>query len=361
MSILCDTVQKSTEESLLVKSYLMNKAKSTSAEGTSGSQIRRNFKMTMVFVRDINKPIKSIIKDYTVNAYMEPQFLSIKTIKPIKGKMQKIFWTDFNFIEGRAILKHPEIALIVNQGFLKLWRRFLTKINNYFKKVGKDFLQENCAYTLVSPNMKTKKSGKNLEGKILKDKYQAVMFCFPIIQDVNVFLESFEVFYTNGIIKNESLIDLQSFKKDDPKRVIYYTTDTGRNFMNNPEAWGFINKNGYIFTDINSSETDPYKFSWTFDQQTSCTPDSDPKYLRALIPKQYRDEYPSDLCCFHIRTDWVKRPVDEIICSIQANKRACQVEIRLMKATGFKKCVKKTVLEMYEFMEAEMRKKRSQY
>jgi len=127
----------------------------------------------------------------------------------------------------------------------------LTKINNYFKKVGKDFLQENCAYTLVSPNMKTKKSGKNLEGKILKDKYQAVMFCFPIIQDVNVFLESFEVFYTNGIIKNESLIDLQSFKKDDPKRVIYYTTDTGRNFMNNPEAWGFINKNGYIFTDIN--------------------------------------------------------------------------------------------------------------
>jgi len=32
-----------------------------------------------------------------------------------------------------------------------------------------------------------------------------------------------------------------------------------------------------------------------------------------------------------------------------------------MKATGFKKCVKKTVLEMYEFMEAEMRKKRSQY
>jgi hypothetical protein len=94
MSILCDTVQKSTEESLLVKSYLMNKAKSTSAEGTSGSQIRRNFKMTMVFVRDINKPIKSIIKDYTVNAYMEPQFLSIKTIKPIKGKMQKIFWTE---------------------------------------------------------------------------------------------------------------------------------------------------------------------------------------------------------------------------------------------------------------------------
>ncbi len=115
----------------------------------------------------------------------------------------------------------------------------------------KDFLHENCAFTLVSPYMKTKKTGKNLEGKKYKDKYQVFMFCFPIIQDVNVFIESFNVFYTNGIIKNENLVDLQNFKTNDPKRVIYYTTDTGKNFINNPEAWGIVNNNGFIFTAIN--------------------------------------------------------------------------------------------------------------
>jgi hypothetical protein len=93
MSIQCNTVQKVTEQSLLVKSYLMNRAMTTSAEAASASQVRKHFKMNMVVVREINKPAKSVVKDYTVNGFMGPQFISLTSIKPKPGKRQKIFWT----------------------------------------------------------------------------------------------------------------------------------------------------------------------------------------------------------------------------------------------------------------------------
>ena len=94
LSFVSFSTQKLTEEALLMKNYLMSKARTTSQNIKSASQIRLNFKTNLIVVRDINKPRDAIVKNYKAHAILEPTTLTISTIGAKKGKVKKFFWTE---------------------------------------------------------------------------------------------------------------------------------------------------------------------------------------------------------------------------------------------------------------------------
>jgi len=168
--------------------------------------------------------------------------------------------------------------------------------------------------------------------------------------------KTFTDIYSLFIMKNDKPEILQTYTKDDPKKVIYYTTDP--NFclnkpFNNEKAWIVANEEGIFFTESNTVKVQSkesfieikrttHRFSWNYNQNSKCLPYYG-KHVKDEMPKTLRKSYPKTPCCILIETDWIKRPVYDIICSVKSNPKACAVEILILRATIYKRCMKNSI------------------
>ena len=66
---------------------------------------------------------------------------------------------------------------------------------------------------------------------------------------------------------------------------------------------------------------------------------------------------PKKICCTKLFTDWVKRPVEEIVCSMQPVEKICGVEIKLFRATVFSRCMQQALGELNGYIAASPDKK----
>ena len=82
----------------------------------------------------------------------------------------------------------------------------------------------------------------------------------------------------------------------------------------------------------------------------NCLPDIDTKIMK-IIPKHLKNKFPNVSCCMKIQTDWIKRPVDDIICSAQGDGTACNVEILILRATIYQRCIKQGLNELNVLIE----------
>ena len=104
--------------------------------------------------------------------------------------------------------------------------------------------------------MKTMKRDPNLEGKVFKDQFEVFIFCLGDVEIVSEFMKNFENFYTEFINLHDNPVDLQLFTNDDPKKLIYYSSDTGTGFEHFksdefPVGWGIVNEHGVHINSMN--------------------------------------------------------------------------------------------------------------
>ena len=99
---------------------------------------------------------------------------------------------------------------------------------------------------------------KNLEKKLLYDKFQVFIFCFKEPTDTVLFIKDFSKSYASFINRYDNPFDIQLFNQDDPKKVRYYTSDLdytneGKDIdlMTN---WMIVNDNGIVFSGTNVKE-----------------------------------------------------------------------------------------------------------
>jgi len=153
-------------------------------------------------------------------------------------------------------------------------------------------------------------------------------------------------------------LDLQTFQKYDPKKVVYYSTDTSAACSKNPDpvSWVAANDEGVFFSEKNTINISPkltpknnHKFSWSYRQQLDCLPTYG-RGVKTIIPKLLQNKYPNNACCIRINTMWVKRPVIDIICSKQKNIKICTAEILILRATLYEKCMKNSIKEMNQML-----------
>jgi len=74
------------------------------------------------------------------------------------------------------------------------------------------------------------------------------------------------------------------------------------------------------------------------------------KVLNLLSQKIKKKSFPNNACCIRVNTIWVKRPVVEIICSKQSNKKSCSSEILILRATLYQKCMKYSIKEVNQLL-----------
>ena len=76
-----------------------------------------------------------------------------------------------------------------------------------------------------------------------------------------------------------------------------------------------------------------------------CKPKVGAKILKE-IPKSMRKLYPNPICCISMEVDWIKRPITEILCSMQKERSLCKMEIKLFRATVYRYCVQNGIKEI---------------
>lgn len=178
------------------------------------------------------------------------------TLKDCFGASKFFHHVSFNFIDGKVAYRRGDIGFFTSPYYKRVWSRLLAKLNSGSLSQGDEYLKENCVYSIIAPNTKTKKRGPNLEGKITKDGMKAVLFCLTHVEAVTSFINEVFKFYSDYIIKLTNPVDMQKFTPDDPRKLMYYTTDVGK-FFNGitmekfPIGWGIVNDYGVIFTEIN--------------------------------------------------------------------------------------------------------------
>jgi hypothetical protein len=55
-------------------------------------------------------------------------------------------------------------------------------------------------------------------------------------------------------------------------------------------------------------------------------------------------------CCMKISTIWLKRPISDIVCSMQVNKDICNAEMLILRATASSRCMKQSVIEVHNLL-----------
>jgi len=162
----------------------------------------------------------------------------------------------------------------------------------------------------------------------------------------------------NNKVKN--LFDFQTFSKIFPVKIRYYTSDHDdeipldkvKEFLT---GWGRVNEEGILLTKKKSLDPKHHTFSWTFTQTLNCLPRIGKEIIkegRYNIPKSLIKIFPNINCCFRLSTEWVKRPVDMILCSLQTNSDMCQVEAKILRATSYKRCINKSIIELDDIMKS---------
>jgi len=142
---------------------------------------------------------------------------------------------------------------------------------------------------------------------------------------------------------------MQTFPADESKFIKYYTTDTNTKISKREDyndAWISANKEGVVLSKIKTiKKVCPVKFSWAYFQQLDCLPLYG-KGIKNIILKELRKDYPKEECCIDVRTDWIKRPVHEVLCSRQFKTKSCIGEILILRATLYTKCMLNTLKEL---------------
>jgi len=64
------------------------------------------------------------------------------------------------------------------------------------------------------------------------------------------------------------------------------------------------------------------------------------------IPKEMKKKFKRTQCCIKLPIEWIKRPVDQILCSNKASDDECIVEIKIFKATIYRKCLKRSIQDL---------------
>jgi len=104
----------------------------------------------------------------------------------------------------------------------------------------------------------------------------------------------------------------------------------------------------------------PHQFSWRYDQMYDCLPNIGDKAITNL-PKSMKKLYPNPNCCISIEVDWLSRPITEVLCSQQKKEDICLIEMKLLRASIYRYCVKSTIKEMLNIMKASGNKKPNIY
>lgn len=250
------SVEKTSEESFLISKYLSkNKQTPKQFEIPLGSKA---YDLDMIIFRDIEGPPVSVSREFKVKAIMNKMDFQFILNNAKKFTQQRVWWNDFTFIDGKAVFRYEDMNYFISDPFKKIMARFIKRMSAQINIKSLAYFRESCVFSLRGRYMGSKKSYKDLDGKnFKKDPYQMYVFCFP--EDpkglmVTEFTKKFESFYTHYMINIvDNLIDLQTFRHDDPKKFKYFTSDF--DYIDNKKdnndfltGWGRVNENGVLFT-----------------------------------------------------------------------------------------------------------------
>ena len=146
-----------------------------------------------------------------------------------------------------------EIPLFISTNFITIWRKFLFRMADTIAEKTPYYLKESCVFALKGNYMNSKPLEKNLDGKIIYDKFQAIIFCFEEPTDSVLFIKDFSDSYSNNMSRNDNPFDIQTFTTEDPKKVAYFSSDIDYNTedLDLITGWIITTKNGMILTDQN--------------------------------------------------------------------------------------------------------------
>ena len=88
-----------------------------------------------------------------------------------------------------------------------------------------------------------------------------------------------------------------------------------------------------------------------------CLPRVGKKEVKQGVPTDLKGEFPKFTCCMKIATDWI-RPAEDLVCSVQADLKVCNVEILLIRATAYARCTHQSALELDDIVKRALNPKR---
>jgi len=172
----------------------------------------------------------------------------------VKGNQKikrNISFKDLTFIEDKAIFKFDDMALFKSKPIVNILKKFMSNIRRYVTKIGENYFRESCVMLLKGRYNTKQKNECDIYGKTYNDDYTLLAFCSPKgktnINNTRNFATKFNFFYFNFMKSFNDLLSSQTYQKNDPKNLLYYTSDWDENeikTMDYIKSWTLANEDG---------------------------------------------------------------------------------------------------------------------
>ena len=172
----------------------------------------------------------------------------------IKGKkkiQRKIRFNDLTFIDGKGVFTFEDIGSFKSKPLVRRIKKFWKNVRRYSQKNGDKYFQESCAMVLKGKYNVLQIIESDIDGKNYNDDFRLLAFCFKKgsfnLNNLRKFISKFNIFYLNYMKNFNDLLSLQTYEKNDPKNLLYYTSDwdqTEIKTIDYIKSWTIANEDG---------------------------------------------------------------------------------------------------------------------
>ncbi len=209
----------------------------------------------MISFRSVQHPKNSRFREMPIKLTIKKYNLITSVIKGKKKIKRNISFNDLTFIDEKAIFTFDDMSLFKSKPLVNILKRFMTNIRKYVLKVGENYFRESCVMILEGKNDTNQKNECDIYGKKYNDDYTVIAFCFPKgmmnINNTRNLLTKFNFFYLNFKKNSKDLLSSQTYQKNDPKNLMYYTSEWDESeikTMDYIKSWTIANEDGVHLT-----------------------------------------------------------------------------------------------------------------